>query len=116
MNIGSKDPLMSKLKMDRQKRKVDEQKENIFGDENYEEVRSHSLRDLTESYDISVEEKNEEASIMHYSAIEMLGLKSQAIGMNQKLEELKMLKKFLFGPELELVIQKFVFKVELYEK
>ena len=66
---------------------------NVLGDERHSEVKSHSIREMTESYDLTEQENEHEIDILHNLAVEALGVKTTAIGMSQKLEELDILKR-----------------------
>ena len=73
------------------------------------------MREDTESVDLTEEESNERKEVLHYAAVKALGAKTNANTIAQKMEELEFLKQQLFGHELDSVVQKFGFKIEVFE-
>jgi len=74
------------------------------------------LREDTESVDLTEEESNERKEVLHSAAVKALGAKTNANTIAQKMEELEFLKQQLFGHELDSVVQKFGFKIEVFEQ
>lgn len=65
--------------------------------------------------DLTEEESNERKEVLHSAAVKALGAKTNANTIAQKMEELEFLKQQLFGHELDSVVQKFGFKIEVFE-
>ena len=95
---------------------MEAQKKGLYEDETYKEVKELSMREETESYSLTEEEKVEEMDILHHVAVNAAGAATAAVTYEQKKEELEMLKKLIFGSELDDIVQRFSFKVEIYEK
>lgn len=95
---------------------MEARKQAMYADETHKEVQALSIRDETESYSLTEEEKVEEIDIIHHVAVTAAGAVTSAVTYEQKKEELEMLKLQLFGSELDEVVQRFSFKAELYEK
>ena len=74
------------------------------------------MREDTESVDLTEEESNERKEVLHSAAVKALGAKTNANTIAQKMEELEFLKQQLFGHELDSVVQKFGFKIEVFEQ
>lgn len=91
----------NRLRYERHRRYQEEQKNNIFEDETHSEVRKLSLREETESYNLTEDEIVEENEVIHTAAAQVLGINPKAITYEQKLEELEFLKQKLFQKELD---------------
>jgi hypothetical protein len=85
--------LDTRLRYERFKRDVARQKEGMFEDERFSDVLANSMRDVSESIDLTEEEEIEQIDILHFAANQMVGgPKTNSITIKEKREELEMLK------------------------
>ena len=76
---------------------------------------AHGLRELTESINLSDEEKVEEAEVLQHAAAQLLGKTPIEGDLGEVTEQLAYLKMKLFGPEFDTLYQTFNKKIETYE-
>ena len=81
-----------RIRYERHKKEVAKRKAELYDDEQFSDVHALSLREETESVNLTEEESNEEKDVLHTAAVEVLGVNSKAITIHQKMEELDFLK------------------------